>query len=387
MAPNEDAPATVPIGPAAPTVTDSERLEKLNQDLESIPLFMTQLPDEGNEAVEALKTLASEEPPEEMAATYKGEGNLSFKRGRYHDALKHYTHALEYDHDNVDLRVTLLTNRAAVNLELENYGRVLQDCSSALKLKSQTPKALFRAAKACIMLSKFAEAHECCDWVLRMDPGNAELLRLQDEVRQAQLKFEERGRAQEERERQRLARREMLRRAVEIRSRLTFDLSPENAKKKDLYPWEVSEHQVELDHDTGHLLWPVAFLYPESKESDFVQHFDESVTLYDMLAQVLSNPPPWDSQSAPRYTVDNVDTYFMARPVGGVEKDERLVKVSSKLRLASILDNPKYVILDGFPSFLVLPRTGPFTEQYIEHYRQQRLTQEAAKQTVAAEPN
>ncbi|KAJ2817471.1 HSP70/90 co-chaperone, partial [Coemansia erecta] len=373
-----DTNANQPIGPSPSQVTDAERLQKLEKELDSIPLFMKELPEEGNDAVEALKSLVSEEPPEEMATTYKSEGNMCFKRGRFEKAVELYTHALEYDHDNTALRVSLYTNRAAANLELENYGRVLQDCSSALKLNSQTPKALFRAAKACIMLSKFDEAQECCAWALRIDPESKELVKLQAEVEQARATYEQRDRDQAARDQARLAHRQMVQQAVAIRTGLAFDLSPENAKKRDLYPWEVSEHHVDLDRDSGHLLWPVAFLYPESKESDFVQKFDEAVSLHDMLAQVLSEPPPWDNRQNPQYTVDAVDTYFMARPVGGTEKDERLVKVNSKMRLASILDNPKYVIMDGIPSFLVLPRSGPFTEQFIEHYRQQRLTQDAA---------
>ncbi|KAI9479893.1 HSP70/90 co-chaperone [Coemansia sp. RSA 989] len=379
MSTNTDA--QVPIGPARPSVTDAERLEKLDQDLEKIPLFMSELPDdEDNMAVEAIKSLVSEEDPETMATTYKDEGNRFFKRGKFSDAIKYYTHALGYEHDNKDLTVSLYTNRAAAHLAAENYGRVLRDCSEALKLKPQTPKALFRAAKACVMLSKFVEAEECCSWLADMMPDSHELQALRQEVAAARQKYKQREKDQEARESQRLARREMLRQAIEIRQGLKFDLSVENAKKKDLYPWEVSEQQVELDQESGHLLWPVAFLYPENKESDFVQHFDEAVSLYDMLdQQVLREPPFWDKQR--RYTADNVETYFLARPVGGTDKDERLVKVNSKMRLANILDNSKYVIMDGIPSFLVLQRTGSFKDQFIEHYRQQRLTQEAAKST------
>ncbi|KAJ2451319.1 HSP70/90 co-chaperone [Coemansia sp. RSA 2336] len=375
-----DTDAQVTIGPARPEITDAERLEKLDQDLEKIPLFMTELPDdEENTAVEAIKSLVAEEDPETMATTYKDEGNKFFKRGKFLDAIKYYTHALTYEHDNKDLTVSLYTNRAAAHLAAENYGRVLRDCSEALKLKPQTPKALFRAAKACMMLSKFAEAQECCSWLANLIPDSHELQALKQEVDTAKQKYEQRGRDQEAREAQRLARREMLRQAIEIRQGLKFDLSRENAKKKDLYAWEVSEQQVELD-ESGHLLWPVAFLYPESKESDFVQHFDEAMSLYDMLEQqVLREPPFWDKER--RYTADTVETYFLARPVGGTDRDERLVKVNSKMRLASILENSKYVIMDGIPSFLVLPRTGRFKDQFIEHYRQQRLAQEAAKTT------
>ncbi|KAJ2693760.1 HSP70/90 co-chaperone, partial [Coemansia spiralis] len=273
-------------GPAPTTVSDAERLEKLNKDLERMPLFMTHLPeeDEGNVAVEALKTLVADEPPEEMASTLKDEGNMLFKRGRFREAAAQYSQALGYDHDNTELTVALLVNRAAANLELHNYGKVLHDCSHALRLRPKTPKALFRAAKACIALYKFDEAFECCRWAMELDPGSRDLASLRTQIEAAQADHQRRAAANEAREREREAARETLRRAIAIRDQLTFDLSDGN-RRKDTYPWEVCEHQVELDRESGHLLWPVMFLYPETKESDFVQHFDEAATLGDMLAQ------------------------------------------------------------------------------------------------------
>ncbi|KAJ2766102.1 HSP70/90 co-chaperone [Coemansia nantahalensis] len=372
-------------GPMPSTVSDAERLEKLNRDLERMPLFMTQLPaeeDESNVAVEAARSLIADEPPEEMATTHKAEGNLLFKRGRFREAAKQYTEALRFDHDSADLTVALLVNRAACNLELHNYGQVLHDCSHALRLRSKTPKALFRAAKACIALAKFAEAFECCRWAMDMDPENRDLVRLQAQIEAAQADHARRDAAREAREREREEARDVLRQAIEIRDKLAFDLSAGN-RRKDAHPWEVSEHQVELDRASGHLLWPVMFLYPETKESDFVQRFDEAATLHDMLAQVLAEPPYWDNRQRPKYTLDTVDTYFLSRPIGGADADERLVKVAIHTRLASVLDSEKYVIRDGIPSFLVLPRADPFTAKFVEHYRSQRQAQEAARSKPA----
>ncbi|KAJ2159568.1 HSP70/90 co-chaperone [Coemansia sp. RSA 552] len=374
---SDQAEQRVPAGPQRPTESDGERLARLDKELNKIPLFMTELPaedDEENVAVEAVRSLVADEPPEEMAATLKSEGNLCFKRGRYTEAAKYYTSALEYDHDNRALEVSLLTNRAAVNLELHNYGRVLNDCSRALQLQPKTPKALYRAAKACIALAKFDEAIECVKWALGIDPGSAELLQLRTEIEEAQRTHAQRVREQEERKQKNQADRELLQRAMEIRSQLTFDTAEPLLPGE--YAWENHHNQAELDQATGHVLWPVVFLYPETKESDFVQQFDETTTLRDMLAQVLADPPPWDT--ARKYTIDNVDTYFLARPVGGTERDERLVKVAIGMRLGAVLDSPKYVIQDGIPNFLVLPRGDKFTEGFVEHYRQRRLAQEAS---------
>ncbi|KAJ2336527.1 HSP70/90 co-chaperone [Coemansia sp. RSA 2681] len=385
----EDISAPV-IGPAPSTVTSEERTQKLLEDLSKIPLFMSHLPEEGEEniAVEALKSLASDEPPLEVATNLKTEGNDCFKRGQYAEAAQYYTKALEYDHDDKSLKVTLLINRAAANLELQNYGKVLHDCADALRIRPKTVKALFRSARACIALEKFEEAKECCKWGLGIEPDNKELAALQVQVGEAVARHERRIREREERQRQKDVLREQIKQAIEIRSELTFDTSSDKRKRTEdedaaaaalAYPWENdSARQVELDQSTGHLLWPVFFLYPESKESDFVEKYDEALTLRDMLQEVLADPPLWDDQQRPKYTIDAVDTYFLSRPVGGFDEDERLVKVSMDACLGVILSNEKYVIRDGIPSFVVLPRNDPFTSQFIERYRRLRQTQEAA---------
>ncbi|KAJ2558438.1 HSP70/90 co-chaperone [Coemansia sp. RSA 1933] len=387
MAENADsanAPQTpVVLGPDSSPMTSEERKAKLAKELEQIPLFMTQLPEEDeaeNPAVEALRTMISDEPPEEMAKTLKEEGNLSFKRGRYADAVTYYGNALDYDHDNSDLRLTLLLNRAAANLELENYGNVLRDCSDALRIKANTPKALYRATKACIALEKFDEADECCKWALGLDPGNTGLLRVQTEAVEARATHDRKVREREERERVKAERRDRLCKAIEIRSKLSFDST---GGRKNAHPWEnESGRQVTLDEDTGHLLWPVFFLYPESKESDFVERFDEALTLRDMLREVLAEPPYWDNRDRPKYTLDNVDTYFLFRPIGGSDKDERLVKVAMDTFLATALDSEKFIIRDGIPSFIVLPRGDSFTDNFIDRYRKLRQGQDAAKKTA-----
>ncbi|KAJ2065198.1 HSP70/90 co-chaperone [Coemansia sp. S146] len=381
------------IGPAPSTVTQEERTKQLLEDLEKIPLFMTHLPDsdEPNLAVEALKSLASDEPPLEVATNLKTEGNDCFKRGKFAEAAQYYTNALEYDHDDKSLKVSLLINRAAANLELQNYGMVLHDCADALRIRPNTVKALFRSAKACIALEKFEEATECCKWGLNIEPDNKELAVLQLQVDRAIARHERRIQEREERKRQKDLIREQLKQAIEIRSDLVFDTSSDKKKRtedKDVvigsYPWENdSARQVELDQTTGHLLWPVFFLYPESKESDFVEKFDESLTLRDMLQEVLAEPPHWDDRQRPKYTLDTVDTYFLSRPVGGFDEDERLVKVSMDARLGVILNNEKYVIRDGIPSFVVLPRNDPFTNQFIDRYRKLRQAKEAASKSTS----
>ncbi|KAJ2323211.1 HSP70/90 co-chaperone, partial [Coemansia sp. RSA 2673] len=237
-----------------------------------------------------------------------------------------------------------------------------------------TVKALFRSAKACLALEKFPEATECCKWGLSLEPDNKELSALQAQADKAIERHDSRIQEREDRARQKAVQREQLSQAIKIRSALT------QGAASDAYPWENdSLRQVDLDPATGHLLWPVFFLYPESKESDFVERFDETLTLRDMLQEVLAEPPNWDDRRSPKYVLDAVDIFFLSRPVGGFDEDERLVKVSIDTCLGVILNSDKYVIRDGIPNFLVLPRNDPFTAQFIERYRKLRLARETGE--------
>ncbi|KAJ2605435.1 HSP70/90 co-chaperone, partial [Coemansia sp. RSA 1804] len=120
-----------------------------------------------------------------------------------------------------------------------------------------------------------------------------------------------------------------------------------------------------------------------AKQSDLVERFDETRTLREMLRdEVLAHPPPWDCPARPKYSIDNVDAFFIHHPVGGLDRDERLVRIGLDTSLASALDNEKFVIRDGVPVFIVLPRNDPFSATFIDRYRKLRLEQDAARKVV-----
>jgi hypothetical protein len=48
-------------------------------------------------------------------------------------------------------------------LKIENYGKVLIDCSKALKLNPKNIKAYYRSVKALYALDKIEEAIDCCE--------------------------------------------------------------------------------------------------------------------------------------------------------------------------------------------------------------------------------
>ena len=88
-----------------------------------------------NLELEALKALAYEGTPLEIAQNFKTQGNEAFRERRFRDALEFYTKGLAAKSEDTQLEANLLLNRAAVNLELRMY---LEDVALIRKLQGCT---------------------------------------------------------------------------------------------------------------------------------------------------------------------------------------------------------------------------------------------------------
>ncbi|XP_059608932.1 tetratricopeptide repeat protein 1 [Phlebotomus argentipes] len=105
----------------------------------------------------------------------KSEGNKCFREGNYEDSLVLYSAGakicpLEY----VEQRAVFFANRAATNLKLEDFSRVVDDCTVALLLKPDYLKVLQRRATTLEKLDKFDESLEDYQKILSIEPSNAE---------------------------------------------------------------------------------------------------------------------------------------------------------------------------------------------------------------------
>lgn len=127
-----------PIGPHQRGGTNGHDVRAL----ESVPLFMTSLPndDTDNDALTALEALVFEGSPDgecsvpssdlllpqtldfpaEVALNFKETGNEHYKVRRHKDAAGFYTQGIDAKPPDQSLLETLLLNRAACNLELGN---------------------------------------------------------------------------------------------------------------------------------------------------------------------------------------------------------------------------------------------------------------------------
>ncbi|CAG8735928.1 13664_t:CDS:2 [Cetraspora pellucida] len=350
------------LGPERPKVDggferDSE--EDFLKQMNKVPLFMTELPEEENDALAALQSLIYEGPPEEIAENFKNQGNECFKAGKsqYQDAINYYTKALEANCQDNTIIEACLTNRAAVNLELQNYRKVLTDCAKAIKLNPKNIKAFYRSAKALHALDKIDQALDCCEHGLKIEPNNLALQQLEETCVKRKEVLEQKAKIKKEHERKERETKEALENAIKIR----------NIKMETTPNTPISPHSVHIDTETQQLIWPVFFLYPEYKESDFIEAFNEENTFLDHLEVIFEQLAPWDIEH--KYTPDNLQIYYEYTLSTGNEKKQKLIRIGKNCTLKEVLSHPKYVVKNGIPSFIILQRQGKFQEEFLVKYK------------------
>ena len=92
-----------------------------------------------------------------LAEKYKSEGNEFFKNNKFNEAMEKYTQAIDLKVETKNNAI-YYSNRAFVNLKLENYGSTIQDANTAIKIDPNFIKAYYRRASAYCFLRKYEEA-------------------------------------------------------------------------------------------------------------------------------------------------------------------------------------------------------------------------------------
>lgn len=125
-----------------------------------------------------------------------------------------------------------------------------------------------------------------------------------------------------------------------------------------------SKANIEFDHETQTINWPVFFLYPEYKESDYIQQFNETNTFDDHLQVMFEHPAPWDTQH--KYNADSVEIYF--EDTRGL--NPKLIKIGKKLPLKRVLSLEQYTVKNGVPSFIILTKENTqFKQEFISKFK------------------
>ena len=92
-----------------------------------------------------------------LAEKYKSEGNTFFQNNKFIEALDKYNQAINLKVETKNNAV-YYSNRAYVNLKLENFGSAIQDVNMAIKIDPNFAKAYHRRALAYFSLRKYDEA-------------------------------------------------------------------------------------------------------------------------------------------------------------------------------------------------------------------------------------
>jgi tetratricopeptide (TPR) repeat protein len=237
---------------------------------------------------------------------------------------------------------------------LENYRSTTLDCAAALRLNPTNIKAYYRSASALFALDKILDALDVASRGAKLDPENAALKKLLDQIRS-------RARVKEAQDRRRLA--EEKRRQQEAQVLTEVLQSRKVTVRGTKRPPNLDDVSIRLSPDplsaTSLLEFPVMLLYPMHNQTDLIKAWAEKDAITHHLSYIL--PLPWDTKS--QYKQSSVECY-MDTISGG------LMKVGKKLTLLEALSNGKTEVVDGLVRIYVVPNA--LAAEWIEDVKKKK---------------
>lgn len=106
-----------------------------------------------------------------MAEEAKAKGNEAFSAGKYEDAIRHFTEAINLAPTNH----VLYSNRSASYASLNKFSEALSDAQKTVELKPDWSKGYSRLGAAQLGLKKFEDAISAYKKGLEIDPNNEAL--------------------------------------------------------------------------------------------------------------------------------------------------------------------------------------------------------------------
>ena len=368
---------TTPALPPAMAAMRNKSGEQILKELNKVPLFMTEL--EENDEIEAIRALAYEGTPAEVAQGFKERGNEYFSEKGWKDAKEFYGKAIqvlllevqkrqkgektdageEEVKKEIGILEACLVNRAACHLELKNYRSCALDCVNALRINGKNVKAYYRSAKALLALSKIPEADDACARGLAVDPENKALQGVAKEIIKKNEEIAARKKKELEREARVRQEKVTLKAALKARGIKT---------RETAQPPEMEDAKIELVPDpidpTSTLSFPTILLYPLHLESDFIKSFNETELLGNHLSYIL--PVPWDKVR--EYTPTGVECY-METLTGG------LIKVGKKVSLLKVLSSGNIEVVDEVVRIFVVPKAK--ASEWVQEFKQKKAAEKA----------
>ncbi|QLL34760.1 hypothetical protein HG536_0H01350 [Torulaspora globosa] len=360
--PGPNDPALPPQLSEFQNKTTDEVLEELNR----MPFFMTKLDNtdgEGgeNKELEALKALAYEGEPHEIAENFKNQGNELFKCKRFKDARELYTKGIEVDCNDARINDSLYANRAACELEVKNYRKCLTDCKAALQFNPKNLKCYYRMGKAFLAINKLEESRESVEFGLQIDSSNKSLKNLLDVIAQKQEEVELRKVKNLQEQRAREGMQVILDNAMKLRKIINV--------KTHAPPDIIRDCKIALEDPFDYesqLIYPALILYPTTDQFDFVAEVGELTSVQELLSIIMDRPEEWfkapghENFSAKKLVV------YMETNSGG------LVKIGKKITFHDVLkmEKPKIPLFDNALKVYFVPKTE--SEEWVQKWDKSR---------------
>jgi len=296
--------------------------------------------------------LAAEETPEERAEHFKNSGNECLQHGGsrwWDDAIEYYSRAIRCGSKDFPKVSIYFSNRAAVQILKQNWGHAIKDCLEALQLDPGNVKAMYRASKSYYELRKLTEALK----YLRMAMSKTrttQLVELEKDIarrmRKERLKEEKKNKETEISLEKDL---DLSRTLRERGYKFGTDDIYSVRQRMEEYGAHVQVEQIQNGGKTElDVTCPVVIVYPQSRQSDFVQHWSEKLFVCDMLEMLFKEESTreWDQWNLYNMkelgnmcvyvkTNDRFETYE--------KQDWVRVKLSNTLEEAMTCD-PRYII-------------------------------------------
>jgi len=108
----------------------------------------------------------------DKSAAEKEKGNDFFKKGKFPEALKHYTEAINRNPSDAKI----YSNRAACYTKLAEFNLGLKDCEECIRLDPTFVKGYIRKAKIEYGLKQYSKAEESYKKALEICPDNSDAL-------------------------------------------------------------------------------------------------------------------------------------------------------------------------------------------------------------------
>ena len=278
----------------------------------------------------------------------------------------------------------MLLAQAAVNLVLGNNRKVIDDCEAAVRLQPSNTKAYWRGCAGCTAIGRHGEAIEWLDRGLLHDPSNARFVAERARLAKIKATADKKERMRAARERKERAEADGLAAAIAQRGiRLEKGIEFEMKQRADRKGEGVAGGTVRVD-ERGLLHWraqprraqdpkaaltphrrPVTLLYPEHRQTDFITDFCEGNAFEDHLNHMFPEDgggPPWDAER--KYVAPRLEVYFEVPPKAP-GAGATLVRIPPERTLLEVSKDPRFVIVDMTPAFIVLVRDAPFSKQFL----------------------